>query len=223
MKLAQLSVLVCGIMFSHLSLDCMGQTDVTGVVIDRGGKPIQGVRCIVSGFPMPSEGHIHYSGEPVFHFTDKEGRFSIPLPRSDPLVDLQFDGRSYAPAFLYKVRPADSPLRVVMTAGKVLRGRIVERVNDQVVPIAHAEVELQMSQEGFWYQNRQVTDDKGEFQFRISEPPQNFPWMLYYAGKRFAIEYAQIAPDTVILLEASFKLTSNAESSAPANGASPRR
>ena len=220
MKSAQLSILVCGILFSHLSHDCIGQTDVMGVVIDQDGKPIEGVRCSVSGFSLSSGQQISYSGARSFHFTDKEGRFSMPLPRSDPLVDLQFDGGSHAPTFLYKVKSADSPLKVMMTEGKVLRGRIVDRANGQVVPIAQAEVELQMPQADFWYQYRQVTDGKGEFQFRISEPPQKYPWMLCYAGKRFKVEYAQIAPDTVIVLEASIKMTSNA-GPAPTNGASP--
>jgi hypothetical protein len=197
--------------------------DVTGIVVDSEGKAIQGVRCSVSGFPLPSGGRISYSGERTFRFSDKEGRFTIPLPRADPLVDLQFDGGSHAPAFLYKVKPADSPLRVVMTEGKVLRGRIVEQANDQLVPISHAEVELQMPQQDFWYQYRQVTDGKGEFQFRISEPPQKSPWMLYYAGKRFTVDYAKVTPETVIVLEVSVKMTSNAEPNVPANGASPRR
>src|ERR1017187_10326756 len=104
MKSALLSLLVCALLFSHPSYSCMAQTGVTGVVVDRDGKPIEGVRCSVSGFPLPSGNRISYSGLRTFHLTDKEGRFSIPLPRSDPLVDLQFDGASCAPTFLYKVR-----------------------------------------------------------------------------------------------------------------------
>ncbi len=76
-----------------------------------------------------------------------------------------------------------------------------------------------MSQEGHWYQHRQATDAKGEFQFRISEPPGPCQWMLYYAGKRFPIDYAQVTPETVMVLEMSVKMTP----SAPANGASPLR
>jgi hypothetical protein len=220
MKSVQLSLLICGAL---LVQRCVAQTNVTGVVVDTDGKPIVGVRCCVSGFPQPSGGRIMYSGVQSFVFTDKEGRFSIPLPRGDPLVDLQFDGGEHAPVFLYKVRPADSPLRVVMPEGKVLRGRIVEHVKDEVVPIPHALVELQMSQEGSWYQYRQATDAKGEFQFRVSEPPGKRPWMLCYAGKRFPVDYAQVTPETVMVLEVSIKMTPSAEPSAPANGASPRR
>jgi hypothetical protein len=223
MKSARLCLLVCGILYAQLVHDCTAQTEVAGIVIDRDGKAIQGVRCRVSGFPLPSGGRNHYSGLPTFYFTDKEGRFAIALPRSDPLVDLQFDGGSHAPAFVYRARPTDSPLKVVMTEGKVLKGRIVERVNDQLVPIQHAEVELQMSQEGDWYQYRQVTDRSGEFQFRISEPPQKSPWMLYYAGKRFKVDYAQVTPEAVVVLEVNVKMTSTAEPSAPPNAAAPRR
>ena len=158
---------------------------------------------------------MHYSGAQSFVCTDKEGHFSIPLPRGDPLVDLQFDGGEHAPVFLCIVRPADSPLRVVMPEGKVLRGRIVERVKDGVVPIPHAVVELQMSQEDSWYQSRQATDAKGEFQFRIAEPPGKWPWMLYYAGKRLSIDYAQVTPDTVMVLEVDVKMAPSAEASAP--------
>src|SRR6266404_5283056 len=106
MKSAQLNLLVCGVLLSQLVHNCIGQTEVTGVVVDRNGKPIEGVSCSVSGFPLPSGGRISYSGTRSFHPADKEGRFSTPLPRSDPLVDLQFDGASQAPVFLYNVKPA---------------------------------------------------------------------------------------------------------------------
>jgi hypothetical protein len=129
----------------------------------------------------------------------------------------------HAPAFLYRVRPTDGLVRVVMTEGRVLRGRIVERVKGEVEPIPHAEVELQMSQEDFWYQSRKVTDAKGEFEFRLSEPPAKRSWMLYYAGKRLAVDYAQVTPETVMVLEVSIQMTPSAEPKPSANGASSRR
>jgi hypothetical protein len=202
---------------------CIAQTNVTGVVVDTESNAIAGVRCCISGFPQPTGGRILYSGLRGFVFTDKEGRFSIPLPRRDPLVDLQFDGGLHAPAFLYKVNPADSPLRVVMTDGKVLRGRIVERVKNNVVPIPNAEVELQMAQEDYWYQNRQATDTKGEFHFRISEPPGKSPWVLFFAGKRIVIDYAGVTPGTVVQIEVNVKVTQTKESNSPADEASPNR
>jgi hypothetical protein len=226
MKSMRIYLLICGILCMQLAQHCGAQTNVTGVVVGMDGKPIAGVRCSVSGFPKPSGGRVMYSGMRQFVFSDQEGKFSIPLPRSDPLVDLQFDedGDSYvvtnevatrippskhAPAFLYKVKPAGSPLRAVMTEGKVLRGRIVERAKGEVVPIPHAQVELQMSQEDFWYQSTQTTDAKGEFQFRISEPPGKWPWILYYAGKRLALDYAQVTPVTMMVLEVSVSMTPN--------------
>ena len=126
----------------------------------------------------------------------------------------------HAPAFLYRVRPADGPVRVVMTEGKVLRGRIVERVKNEVLPIRQAEVdlpipqaevELQMPQNDFWYQFKKATDAKGEFEFRISEPPGKTPWMLYFAGKRLAVDYAKLTPETVMVLEVSVKMTPSVE------------
>jgi hypothetical protein len=199
------------------------QTNVTGVVVNTEGKPIPGVRCTVSGFRDPSGGHVFYSGVQSFIFTDKEGHFSLPVHRGDELVDLQFDGGKHAPVFLYKVKPVDSPLRVVMSEGKLLRGRIVERVKDEVVPIPHAMVELQMPQADFWYRYLEATDAKGEFQFRVSEPPDKFSWMLYYAGKRMPVDYAKVAPDTVMVLEVSVRMTASAEPKGGANSASPRR
>ena len=219
---------------------CGAQTNVSGVVVDKDGKPIAGVRCSVSGFPQPSGGRIIYTGLRQIFSSDNEGHFAIPLPRSDPLVDLQFDeeGGSFvvtngvtkrvppyrhAPAFLYNVKPADGPARVVMTEGKLLRGRIVERVRNEVLPIPHAEVELQMPQEDFWYQSKNTTDAKGEFEFKISEPPGKSPWMLYYAGKRLAVDYAQVTPETVMVLEVSVKMTPSAEPDGAANGSQPIR
>jgi hypothetical protein len=87
----------------------------------------------------------------------------------------------------------------------------VERVRDEVVPIANAVIVLQMPQEGVWYQSGQPTDGKGEFQFRVSEPPGKWPWELYYAGMRRPVDYAQITPETVIVLEVDVKMTLSAE------------
>jgi hypothetical protein len=106
-------------------------------------------------------------------------------------------------------------VRVVLTEGKVLRGRIIERVRDAVLPIPHAEVELRLPQEDAWYQCRRATDAKGEFEFRIPEPPGKSPWMLYYAGKTLAVDYAQVTPETVMVLEVGVKMTPSAESAAP--------
>ena len=79
------------------------------------------------------------------------------------------------------------------------------------MPIPHAEVELQMSQEDRWYQYREATDTNGDFQFRISEPPGKWPWMLYYADKRFPVDYRQVTPETVMVLDVSVKMTPSAE------------
>jgi hypothetical protein len=218
------SILVCFVICVVLEMQVGAATsNVNGVVVDAVGNPIAGVRCTVSGFPQPSGGRTLYTGLQTFVFTDKDGHFSIALPRNDPLVDLQFDGGEFAPLFIYKVKPADSPLQVVMSEGKLLRGRVIDRVDDKLVPIPHAEIELQMPQEDFWYQNRQATDAKGEFRFRISEPPGAAPWMLYYAGKRITIDYAQVKPETVMVIEVSLKLTSSTEPSGVTNADSPRR
>ena len=240
MKSMRVCLLFCAALCAQLARPCGAQTNITGVVVDKDGKPIAGVRCSVSGFPRPSGGRIFYSGWPQFVFSDNEGYFAIPLPRSDPLVDLQFDeeGGSFVvtnavstrvppykhgPAFLSRVRPADGPVRVVMTEGRVLRGRIVERVRDEVLPISQAEVELQLPQEDVWYQCGRSTDAKGEFEFRISEPPGKSHWMLYYAGKRLAVDYAQVAPETVMVLEVSVKMTPSSEPDGAANGNQPIR
>ena len=100
-----------------------------------------------------------------------------------------------------------------MTEGKVLKGRIVERLNGQLTPVAGAEVELQMPQPDFWYQSKLRTDSKGEFQFRISNPPKERTWILYYAGKRMTIDYEKITAETAMVLEISVKVTSSAEPS----------
>jgi hypothetical protein len=91
------------------------------------------------------------------------------------------------------------------------------------VPIPHAMVELQMPQAHFWYQYREAADAKGEFQFRVSEPPGKSSWMLYFAGKRLPVDYAKVTPDTVMVLEVSVRMTPSGEPKGGANAASPRR
>ena len=212
MKPMQLSFLGGVFLYALLADICFSQSSVTGIVVDGEGKAIRGARCSVSGFYSAAGSRIMYSGERQFLLTDGQGHFSIPIPRGDPFVDLQFDhGNVPAPAFLYKIKPAASPLRVVLTEGKPLRVRVVERANDRLIPVPHAEIELQMPQEDFWYQNRQATDAKDEYNFRVSAPSGKSPWMLYYAGKRLPVDYAEITPDTVMVLEVSVAMTPSAQ------------
>jgi len=235
----RISLTACSLLFAA-SGPLRAQTSLTGLVVDRDGKPIQGVRYSVCGFSAPSGTRILYSGDRLFQFTGKDGTFVIPCPRPNELLDLQFDEEggsfvvtnglatrvppsAHAPAFLYKVKPADSPLRLVMTEGKVLRGRIVERGNDQIAPIPDAEVELQLPQADFWYQSKQHTDRKGEFQVRISQPPNGRTWMLYYAGKSVTIDYERVTPETVMVIKVGVEVTLNAEPDGAANGSQPIR
>ena len=141
------------------------QTNVTGVVLDKDGHPVAGVRCSISGLGL----RVFRTGMREFVFTDKEGHFSIPLRASGPVIDLQFDeegypmankprrAASYAPTFLGGVTPADGPVRVVMREGKLLRGRLVQRLKGEAVPIAHAKVELRMPTADFAYHSEQET------------------------------------------------------------------
>jgi hypothetical protein len=212
-------VLVAGLLLFAASSRGIAETSVTGTVVDRTGKPIEGVACLLAGTPSQTPGHrVLYSGIAKPIFTDKEGKFSISLPPSESLADLQFDASEHAPVFLYRVTPGGSPLRVVMTDGKVLRGRIVD---EQHAPIAHAIIELQMAQEDRWYQRKGITDTSGDFRFRISEPPQKSPWVLYYAGKRFEIDYSKVTPSTLFSLLADGRITS--EAGGAANGSQPIR
>jgi hypothetical protein len=194
---------VVALLFFSASVRCVAQTNVSGIVVDTNGNPIKGVACLRAGTPSLTPGNrIIYSGGPQPTFTDNEGKFSIPL--WTPLVDLQFDGGDHAPAFLYRVSPSDSPLRVVMTEGKVLTGRIVDK---QQMPIANAVIELRMPQEDRWYQRREVTNLHGEFEFWISEPPEQFHWMLYYAGKQFYVDYNKVTPETSVTLTVDVRMT----------------
>src|SRR5438445_13675864 len=86
MKSMRACLLFCVALCAQLAPHCGAQTNVSGVVVDKDEKPIAGVRCSVSGFPQPSGGRIIYSGLRQFVFSDNEGHFAIPLPRSDPLV-----------------------------------------------------------------------------------------------------------------------------------------
>jgi hypothetical protein len=224
MKSMRVGLLFRTVLCAELAQHCGAQTNVSGVIVDKDGEPIAGIRCSASHVTRPAPRGVTVIGPRQFVLSDKEGKFSIPLREPNTLVDLQFDedGGSfgvtngvatwptskYAPAFLYKVRPADGPVRVVVAEGKILRGRIVWRELDEVLPIPFAEVELQLWDENFRYESKKRTDAKGEFVFRIGEPPGKRPWRLCYAGKRLKVEYAQVEyaqvkPDTVMVLEVS--------------------
>lgn len=225
-----MSALLCALVVER----CGAQTNVAGVVVSEDGKPIQGVRCCISGWPQPSGGHTFYSGMQIYALTDEQGHFSIPIPRADPLVDLQFDldgGQSfitrgappfsyvpkYAPVFLSKVRPADGPVKVIMGEGKVFKVRLVERSGEKLLPIAQADVELELSNEGWWYQCSKRTDDKGEIRFRVSQPVGGRSWMIQYAGKMLPVDYGQLKADSVLNVEISVKQTLSSEPSEAAS------
>jgi hypothetical protein len=193
---------------------CLAESRVSGIVVDENEKPIEGVRCKLVGFPLPEGGRNIYTGTTSFQMTDKEGRFAFENRRSDPLLDIHFDGGDhtpdfpYAPAFLHKASPADSPHRVVMTEGKVLRGKVVEPLEDKLVPVKATHIDFRLPLDDLIYGNRQLILNNGEFQFRVCKPPERWPWMLVYAstGKRVSIDYDKITPQTVVTINVAVSL-----------------
>jgi hypothetical protein len=203
-----------------LNCECIGQTTLTGIVVDRDGKPLADVLYRLSGYGKRQA----IGGDIGFQKTDLGGRFAIQVPSEKSVADLQFDQppsgrfpsasadlqfnyRELAPVVLNDVTADGVPLRVVMTEGMLVEGSVVELVNGKRVPISGATIALAMPQWGFWYHKEQGTGSDGKFHFRISEPPKGRHWQLVYGGKYFNIQYDPKQPKVVVELMSDIKMT----------------
>ena len=169
---------------------CIGQTSLTGIVVDKDGKPLKGVSYRLVGYGN-IQNHARFSGGIIGSppKTDTDGRFTQQIPSGNLFANLQFDSAELAPVVLDDIKCDGSLLLIVMTEGMLIEGTLSGWVNGKLVPIGGATISLKMFQMEFSFRKEQRTDKDGKFRFRISEPPKGRQWTLDYAGEHFVVEY----------------------------------
>ena len=164
---------------------------VRGVVVDEQGRPLPGVRLWISGFEeRAGKGWnvVHFTGQPRIQTSDARGRFEIP-GRDHLRYDLDFDLDGRRPAFVQAAEPG-ADLRVVMEAGRALRGRVVQVGPDGERAIEGAPLAVtRPNGRGLWFQSERRSAADGSFAFAGFLPPEGAEgWVLRCAGASLPLE-----------------------------------
>jgi hypothetical protein len=172
-------------------------TGVGGVVTDEQGAAVDGVKFQVCG--MERFNGITWIRElnlgimPSF-YTQNDGRFFIGFNEDNIRSDVYFNKIGYAPAFLYGISTSSTNLKVVLKKGVPLTGTVTKLVKGKSVPVGGASVELQMPSEDLWYQERAITDNQGNYMFRVTPPPKDKKWQVSFLGETVSVEVKDNIP-----------------------------
>lgn len=181
---------------------------VSGTVTDAKGAPLEGVTVQVSGMEKFHVGAWHRElrlGILPSYSTDTGGRFELPFYETDIRYDLWFDKLGFAPTFLHGISAKSQELMVVMKRGTPVTGIVSRLVKAEREPVSGTMVELKLSTEDLWYQQRAFTDQEGRYTFRISPPPTDKKWSVVFAGEAVELdvkgEQPVIGPDFMVVVE----------------------
>jgi hypothetical protein len=159
--------------------------DIVGIVRDEQGSPLADVKIQMCGLEKLTNGNWQRElrlGEMPSYFTDKQGRFVVPVRETDIRFDFYCDKPGYAPTFLYGITNQSPELEVVLKRGLTVTGTVKRMTGGKAMPVSGTQVELQLPFEDLWYQQRTLTDDNGQYTFHVS-PPDHGAWQVVYAGE----------------------------------------
>ena len=148
---------------------------VAGVAIDKAGSPVAAVLVRVCGHKKPRpDGRFSLTFSGSFDIlnamTDEQGLFAIEI-EEDGQYSLLFSPENHAAIIAYDVSVGKSDLKVTLTEGVTITGRLLRNENGKQVPIASAEVKIEQSDRnsyshlGFDRDRKTVTDSQGRFRF----------------------------------------------------------
>ncbi len=158
------------------------EQSIHGIVKDEQGSPLAGVKVQMCGLEKGGNREIRL-GEMPCYWTDKEGRFVVPVREEDMRYDFYFDRPGYAPTFLYAVTNNGPELTVVLTRGLTVTGTVKRLVNGTVEPVTGTEVELRLPYVDLWYQQRTLTDPNGRYTFHVTPETGGRKWQVVFAGE----------------------------------------
>ena len=148
---------------------------VAGVVIDETDVPVAGVPVQVCCHKKARDGgrfSFTFSGNfDIFNaVTDEQGRFAIEL-EEEGQYNLRFSPTHYAAMIAYDVPLGTNDLRVTLSKGGVVTGRLLRFENGKKVPIPSADVKIEQmdrssySHLGFDRDVKIITNSEGRFRF----------------------------------------------------------
>ena len=153
---------------------------LAGIVVDEEGLPVGdvlvGVCCVKSEYE-PGRYRWMFSDFSEFStITDKQGRFAIPLDTDDERYkgmgyNLRISPQGYAADIVYDIPVGTKDVKVVLSKGGTLSGKLVRIEKGEKVPITNAEVKLEQESRasythlGFDRDQTAITDTQGRFKF----------------------------------------------------------
>jgi len=148
---------------------------VAGVAIDDAGSPIAGVLVRGCGHKKPRpDGRFSITFSASFDIvnavTDEQGQFAIEL-EEDGEYNLLFSPENHAAMIVYDIPVGKSDLKMTLSEGGTVTGRLLRNEDGKQVPIASAEVKIEQSSRssyshlGFDRDQKTVTDSQGRFRF----------------------------------------------------------
>ena len=148
---------------------------VAGVAIDKTGLPVAGVLVRVCGQKtLLPDGRfsLKFSGsfDILNAVTDEQGHFAIEL-EEEGQYNLRFSPENHAAIIAYDVPVGKSDLKVTLSEGGTVNGRLLRNEDGKKVPIASTEVKVEQSSRssyshlGFDRDRKTVTDSQGRFRF----------------------------------------------------------
>jgi protocatechuate 3,4-dioxygenase beta subunit len=151
-----------------------GERVIAGVVLDETGSPVAGVPVGVCCHKTKREnGKFSWSFSSFTDLkatTDKQGRFAIEL-KEDGEYNLLFSPDRYAAMIVYDIPIGKKDLKVTLSEGGTVVGRLVRMDRGRKAPITNVEVKIQQTDRasythlGFDRDRTAVTDAEGRFRF----------------------------------------------------------
>ena len=153
---------------------------LAGIVVDGDGSPVSDVPvgvCCVKSEIEPGRYRWMFSDFSEFSaLTGKQGRFVIPLDTDNEHYkgieyNLRISPQDYAANILYDIPVGTKDIKVVLSEGGSLSGKLVRIEKGEKVPIANAEVKLEQESRaaythlGFDRDKTTITDSQGRFKF----------------------------------------------------------
>ncbi len=160
---------------SYEQIVSSGGKFVAGVAIDEAGSPVAVVPVQICCHKKPrGDGRFSFMFSGRFDIlnavTDEQGRFAIEL-EEDGQYNLRFSPENYAAIIAYDVPVGKSDLKVTLSEGGFIAGRLMRTEDGKKVPIPSAEVKIEQSNRssyshlGFDRNQKTVTDSQGRFRF----------------------------------------------------------
>jgi uncharacterized GH25 family protein len=147
---------------------------IAGTVVNEQGAPVAQVPVGVCCHQTQTESggmRFHYSSfETLKATTDSQGRFAIEL-EEDGSYNLLVSPYDYAAVIVYDVPVNEKQLKITLSPGGTVSGRLVRLENGQKAPVPNTEVKIEQTSRisyshlGFDQDQTATTDAEGRFRF----------------------------------------------------------